>query len=75
MQAIWFSVSADLAMDAERDLRDAGALRYEEVHIHDLKRLKTKPTQRLESLPKMTSGVLFSTWVWHMRRRILHLFL
>lgn len=27
-QAIWLSVSADLAIDAERDLRDAGALRW-----------------------------------------------
>lgn len=35
-QAIWLSASADLAADAERDLRDAGALRYDEVRIHDL---------------------------------------
>ena len=50
-------------MDAARDLRDAGALRYEEVKIHDLKRLKAKPTQKLlSSFPTMSTGVLFSTY-------------
>ncbi|GAX80052.1 hypothetical protein CEUSTIGMA_g7491.t1 [Chlamydomonas eustigma] len=61
-KAIWISVSADLSIDAERDLRDSGALRYQEVKIHDLKRMKSKPTQALSTLPGLDTGVLFSTY-------------
>ena len=31
LQAVWFSASADLALDAERDFHDIGALRYDPV--------------------------------------------
>ncbi|KAL0037371.1 hypothetical protein WJX79_004342 [Trebouxia sp. C0005] len=42
-KAIWFSASGDLALDAQRDFHDIGALRYEPVVLHDLKHCKAKP--------------------------------
>ena len=30
--------------------------------MHDLKRLKVKPTQRLADVPRMDKGILFSTY-------------
>lgn len=40
LQAIWFSASGDLSEDARRDFRDVGALKYESMRIHNLKKLK-----------------------------------
>ena len=40
VQAVWFSASGDLALDASRDFRDIGALKYDPVRIHNLRKLK-----------------------------------
>eukprot|EP00798_Chlamydomonas_sp_ICE-L_P014789 gene14789-20839_t len=61
-KAVWFSASGDLAKDAERDMDDIGALAYKGVRIHELKNIKVKPGQQLADVPKMDSGVLFSTY-------------
>ncbi|KAK9838396.1 hypothetical protein WJX84_000356, partial [Apatococcus fuscideae] len=61
-KAVWFSASADLALDAERDFHDIGALRYDPVRIHDLKRLKSGAGSSLVGLPRMECGILFSTY-------------
>lgn len=37
---MWFSASGDLALDASRDFRDIGALKYDPVRIHNLRKLK-----------------------------------
>ena len=51
MQAIWLSASGDLAMDAERDFRDIGALQYDPVRIHNLRKLKIPKGGRIADLP------------------------
>ena len=50
MQAVWFSASADLAVDAMRDFKDIGAYKYDPIRIHDLKRVGQRPGQKLEDL-------------------------
>ena len=42
-QAVWFSASGDLALDASRDFKDIGALKYDPVRIHNLRKLKIPP--------------------------------
>ncbi|KAK9863620.1 hypothetical protein WJX84_004264 [Apatococcus fuscideae] len=61
-KAVWFSASADLALDAERDFHDIGALRYDPVRIHDLKRLNVKAGQSLNGVARLDCGILFSTY-------------
>lgn len=57
-RALWFSVSADLKVDAERDLADIGA---DGVPVHALNKLKYG---RLDSkaAANITEGVVFSTY-------------
>ena len=62
LQAIWFSASGDLALDAKRDFQDIGALRYEPVVLHDLKHCKAKPGDKLADTPGYNKGILFSTY-------------
>eukprot|EP00955_Chlamydomonas_euryale_P115228 366336-Chlamydomonas_euryale.AAC.19 len=59
-KAVWFSASSDLCVDAERDLQDVGALGYEEVRLHDLKKLKASAV--ISSMPDSETGVLFCTY-------------
>ena len=50
-QAVWFSASADLAVDAKRDLVDVGAFKYDPIRIHDLRRVENiAPGRRLEDV-------------------------
>lgn len=50
-QAVWFSASADLAVDATRDFRDIGAYKYDPIRIHDLRKVGKPPTgQKLEDI-------------------------
>ena len=62
LQAIWFSASGDLALDAKRDFHDIGALRYEPVKLHDLKYGKAKPGEKLADTAGYDTGILFSTY-------------
>ncbi len=62
VQAIWFSASGDLALDAQRDFRDIGALRYEPVVLHDLKQCKVKTGDKLADTPGFDKGILFATY-------------
>ncbi len=62
LQAIWFSASGDLALDAHRDFHDIGALRYEPVVLHDLKHCKAKPGDKLADTAGYDTGILFSTY-------------
>lgn len=62
LQAIWFSASGDLALDAKRDFHDIGALRYEPVVLHDLKHCKAKPGDKLADTAGYDTGILFSTY-------------
>lgn len=39
-KAVWLSASSDLVEDARRDLQDIGALQYEAMKLHDLRKLK-----------------------------------
>jgi len=51
MQAMWFSASADLAVDATRDFRDIGAYKYDPIRIHDLRKVgKLRPGFKLEDV-------------------------
>ncbi len=62
LQAIWFSASGDLALDAKRDFHDIGALRYKPVKLHDLKHCKAKPRDKLADTAGYDTGILFSTY-------------
>lgn len=53
-QAVWLSASADLAQDAERDLRDIGALQYAGIKIHDMRHQKS--CRKLSELPGVPPG-------------------
>jgi hypothetical protein len=50
-KAVWISACGDLAQDAARDLRDVGAMQYSAMKLHDLKKLKLRPGQKLADLP------------------------
>jgi hypothetical protein len=56
------SASADLVVDAKRDLEDIGALDYDAVRLHDLKKLQLKKGMPLSSLPGLDKGILFCTY-------------
>ena len=50
-QAVWFSASADLVVDAKRDLTDVGAYKYDPIRIHDLRKVeKVAVGTRLEDV-------------------------
>lgn len=51
MQAVWFSASGDLAMDASRDFKDVGALKYDPVRIHNLRKLKIPRSGKIADVP------------------------
>ena len=57
-KAIWLSVSADLKLDAERDLNDIGASR---IKVHALNKLKYTKISSSEN-GKIKKGVIFSTY-------------
>ncbi len=62
MQAVWFSASADLAVDAKRDLTDVGAYKYDPIRIHDLRKVeKVAPGKRLEDVPVRRMGPHYSS--------------
>ena len=56
------SASADLVVDAKRDLEDIGALDYDAVRLHDLRRLNVKKGTPLSSLAGLDKGILFCTY-------------
>ena len=62
LQAVWFSASGDLALDAKRDFHDIGALKYEPVELHDLKHCKAKTGDKLADVPGYDKGILFATY-------------
>lgn len=48
---MWFSASADLAVDAMRDFRDIGAYNYDPIRIHDLRKVgKLRAGEKLEDV-------------------------
>ncbi len=54
-QAMWFSASADLAVDATRDFRDIGAYKYDPIRIHDLRKIgKLRAGLKLEEVKVIT---------------------
>lgn len=57
-KAIWLSVSADLKIDAERDLRDIGA---ERIKIYALNKLKYGKIRAPDG-SRIKKGIIFSTY-------------
>lgn len=57
-KAIWLSISADLKLDAERDLKDIGA---SHIKVHALNKLKYSKISSSEN-GKIKKGVIFSTY-------------
>ena len=57
-KSIWLSVSADLKLDAERDLKDIGA---SQIKVHALNKLKYAKISSTEN-GKIKKGVIFSTY-------------
>ena len=48
---MWFSASADLAVDAARDFRNIGAYKYDPIRIHDLRKVgKLRAGEKLEDV-------------------------
>jgi hypothetical protein len=58
LQAVWFSVSGDLALDASRDFRDIGALKYNPVRIHNLCKLKIPRSGNIADIEGERAGEL-----------------
>ncbi|CAL8469508.1 g9049 [Coccomyxa elongata] len=59
-RAMWFSASADLAVDAMRDFRDIGAYKYDPIRIHDLRKVgKLRAGEKLEDVKGLDKGILF----------------
>jgi hypothetical protein len=68
-QAVWFSASADLAVDATRDFRDIGAYKYDPIRIHDLRKVGKPPAgQKLEDIK-------VSSWRSIPKSPLIHLFI
>ena len=58
---LWVSVSADLCVDAERDLRDIGATDVRIINITKTSYASRLEAQKVDGL-KFTEGVLFATY-------------